>query len=227
MPALSVDMSSKNTVGRPHSASVVGISVPSHLASSPIGSLASRSTQSQLASWASSQKKRRAKFLACAAVTAAVLLALILCVALLYPRPPAVSVPPASTVATATVAPDGSFKFELRSIVRIDNSASFVPWAVRGVVLTLQGAKASAPVFSLPHVGDPLLAAARAQSVFSVRASVSSAQLPTLVPALTLISTLASGQPAPVFIKVDFTPVYLGVALPQQTHTTTVLLGRG
>ncbi len=138
-----------------------------------------------------------------------------LCVALLFPRPPNLTVPPSSAAATVAVAADGSFSFALRAVVVGDNGASYAPWSFRNVALTLQGANAMIPVAVVVHDGT-LTMPARRTTRFTVRANIASSSLANLVPALSLIGAAASGAPTTVRVIVDFTPVYLGAALPTQ-----------
>lgn len=210
------------TLGRPHTASVIALPLGDvSPAASPLGSLSSRSTQSQLQAFSASEKTRRVRFFRCCGAAVCALLLLALAVALLFPRPPTVTVPAASAAASVAVARDGSFTLTARAGVVVDATSSFAAWGVSNVVITLRGAKSAAPVVVIPY-GGALSAAARRSTTFQVRASAASTAIPNLVPALALISAVANGEAVGVLAVVEFTPVYLGVALGRRSVTSTL-----
>ena len=200
-----------NTVGRPHNSSVVNLPVEGP-PPSPIGPLSSRGTHKALAAFRASEKKRRHCCCGCLCASILLLLAISLTIGLLYPRVPSINLSPAapSVGATVAVSEDGAFTFTLRAVVVVDASSSYAPWQVKAVGFTLMGTSSSAPAFALQYEGT-LTARARARTTFTVRVVMGSAGIGNLVPALALISSVASGAPTTVIIVVAYTPVYLGV----------------
>ena len=192
-----------------------------HPWSIPYTALNSRCTQTALSTFARSEEKRKHNCALCGWVSLSLLFIFALLLGLLFPRPPSITV--SNTAATATSSPDGSFVFDLSASVHADATSSYAPWAIRGLSVSLLGPGSTAAVATLSSV-QTFTAAPRKASTFSVRASISSLSLQSLIPALSLLESLAAGAAPAATLEFVFTPVYLGVSLPKQHLVVSVPL---
>ena len=191
-------------------------------ASPGLGSLYSRQTHAALARHSSREAQRIVYAKVCLGVFGGVVLLLVLLAVFLYPRPPAFSAPQVAVVLSEPPTPS-SLTALLTISVRVDNSASWVPWTLSGVSITVKNAYSNDPMMQ-GATSTALTAPARKILTFKLSMRVSTESNGNSIAILACAQDILSAGSCSATVAVGGTPIYLGLSLPRQTISSDVKL---